>query len=377
MDERALTATPSSNGASSPDTRPVEIEASPVYELLMSLLVFSRPEDAETFDAGLGWFEAARRQVSPALLDSQHSLAPPAWLWLHLLGVAYKMPGAKRPARFLSQLREYDPELLSFHLLGCYASNRRITPGLVQQAQAGEPGVRIRIARVLFPDDADDRAAMTRLLAVPSERLKTLVVDLVERWYSEVFRHEEREVAPILASEARAKRVVGKTSPQRLVRFVTRGIDYVAEPAVHRILLIPSVIVRPWVLTTTFGSTRVFCYPVEDDASAHPDAPPARLVRVHRALAHEDRLRILRHLGRGAMTADALSRELGQPVSRVQAHLVLLRAARLVDLQLGDSQVSSIRPNVVPTVYRMLRAYLPPAAVRVATAPDDEGGPIG
>lgn len=359
-----------------PDARlPVEIEASPVYELLMSLLVYSRPEDAETFDAGHSWFEAARRQASPALRTLLAELAPPSWLWLHLVGVAYQMPGAKRTAHFLTHLRAVEPELLAVHLLGGYTSPHRITPALVQQAQAGDQAARARIAGVLFADDADNRAAVMRLLALPGHRLTELVVDLLERWYAEVFRHNEREVAPILASEARAKRVVGKTSPQRLVRFVTRGIDYQAEPRIGRILLIPSIIVQPWVLMTTFGSTRVFCYPVEDDISAHPDDPPSRLVRVHRALAHEDRLRILRHLGRGAMTADALSRELGQPVSRVEAHLVLLRAARLVDLRFSDSQVSSIRPNLVPTVYRMLRAYLPPAPVRDLAGTEDDGSP--
>lgn len=351
---------------------PVEIDASPVYELLMNLLVFSRPEDAETFDAGATWFAAARSQASPDLLRLIQEFSPPAWLWLHLLGVAYKMPGAKRPAYFVNHLREFEPDLLAYQVLGCYASNRRVTPALVQQAQGGDRAACRRIAQVLFPGDAESRASVGRLLGVPSARLKALIIELVERWYTEVFRHTEREVGPILAGEARAKRVVGKTSPQRLVRFVTRGIDYIAEPGIRRILLIPSLIVKPWVLMTVFGSTRVFCYPVEDDAAAHPDAPPSRLVRVHRALAHEDRLRILRVLGRGSMTAEALSNELGQPVSRVRAHLVLLRAARLVDLQLSESETSSVLPNLVPTVYRMLRAYLPPPPVRPPALPDDD-----
>ncbi|HEY0492316.1 MAG TPA: hypothetical protein VGD57_02470, partial [Candidatus Dormibacteraeota bacterium] len=282
----------------------------------MSLLVFSRPEDAETFDVGPPWFEAARRRASPGLLEGLRELEPPAWLWLHLLGVAYKMPGAHRPARFLAHLAEYDPELLSFHLLGSYAGSSRIPPALLRQARSGDASARIRLARLLFPHPGTDQAALSRLLALSSDRLKSLTVDLLERWYSEVFRHEEREVGPVLASEARAKRVVGKTSPERLVRFVTRGIDYLPEPAIQRILLIPSVVVRPWVLMTRFSSTRVFCYPVEDDAAINPDDPPARLVRIHRALAHEDRLRILRHLSRASMSAEDLSRELDQPLAR-------------------------------------------------------------
>ncbi|MDQ6711210.1 MAG: helix-turn-helix domain-containing protein [Candidatus Dormibacteraeota bacterium] len=366
MDQRAV-AIPSWTEASANDPRlPVEIDASPVYELLMSLLVFSLPDDAETFDAGPGWFMATRRQASPELLASAQELSAPAWLWLHLLGVAYKMPAPKRPPQFLAHLQQFDAELLAFHVFGCFTSARRVPPALVQQAQAGDGAARSRMARVLFPDDQDHQAALIRLIALPNVRLKALVIDLLDRWYREIFRQNEREVASVLAGEARAKRVVGKTSPQRLVRFVTRGIDYMAEPGIRRILLIPSVIVRPWVLMTTVGSTRVFCYPVEDEAPGEPDAPPSRLVRVHRALAHEDRLRILRALGREPMTADRLSRELGQPIARVRAHLVLLRAARLVDLQLSSSEVSSVRPNLVPTVYRMLRAYLPPPAVRSA-----------
>ena len=131
MDQRAL-ATPSSTEASAYEPRlPVEIDAAPVYELLMSLLVFSLPDDAETFDVGHGWFMATRRRASPELLAFAQELSAPAWLWLHLLGVAYKMPAPKRPPHFLAHLQQFDAELLAFHLFGCFTSARRVPPALV------------------------------------------------------------------------------------------------------------------------------------------------------------------------------------------------------------------------------------------------------
>lgn len=336
----------------------VQIEASSVYEILMSLLVFGRIEDADTYDIGLAWFEQASRRVTQRLLKALHSLSPQPWFWLRILGVASSLPSPKLPDRFLADLAAYRADALHSQVLGGYPGAHQVTRVVIEKARTGDQEARARIAAALSLDDARSRASLNRVIAVPPERFQRMLVDIVSGWYEEVFRHEEGRVIPVLASEARAKRALGRTSPERLIRFATGGIDYTPGRRIRKILLIPSLIIRPWAMATIHRRTAIFCYPADDDeAPRHPEAPPARLIQIHRALADENRLRILRQLGKHESTLEDLSRSLAHPLPQIRSHLALLRAARLVDLDL-EHNVSRIHPDVASTVHRALKAYL-------------------
>ena len=76
------------------------------------------------------------------------------------------------------------------------------------------------------------------------------------------------------------------------------------KPGVRRVILAPSYFARPYNFVLGGDDWRLFGYPIADDAldAGDPLAPPAAVVRLHRALGDETRLRILRLLAAATTT---------------------------------------------------------------------------
>jgi FMN phosphatase YigB (HAD superfamily) len=96
-------------------------------------------------------------------------------------------------------------------------------------------------------------------------------------------------------------------------------------------VLAPSLLVRPYNFTFAGGDWRLFIYPVADAALEPHDplAPPTDVLRLHRALGDDTRLRILRLLRDRDwyLTEIAERLELSKPT--IKHHLAQLRAAGL------------------------------------------------
>ena len=120
----------------------------------------------------------------------------------------------------------------------------------------------------------------------------------------------------------------------QLIERTTNGIRWLSEPGVRRSCLRPPTSSRPYNFTFAGGDWRLFVYPVADAAlEPHdPYAPPVGLLRLHRALGDDSRLRILRLLRDRDwyLTEIAERLELSKPT--IKHHLALLRAAGLVTL---------------------------------------------
>jgi len=143
-----------------------------------------------------------------------------------------------------------------------------------------------------------------------------------------------------------------------LLRASAIGLHYLPRGTVKSILLVPSIICRPSIVTIRFGQTRLFFYPLPDE-SRDGEELPEQLVKIHRALADEGRLRILRSLRHTDKTLETLSRELGQSPSSLSAQLIILRDAGLVTLRMDERRMSfELRQSVPSVVFRTLQAYL-------------------
>ena len=121
-------------------------------------------------------------------------------------------------------------------------------------------------------------------------------------------------------------------APADLIERTTNGVRWLSEPGVNRLILAPSYFSRPYNSLFAGEDWRMFCYPIADQAldSGDPLAPPPAVVRLHRALGDETRLRILRLLRDGDryLTEIAQALELSKPT--VKHHLALLRSAGLI-----------------------------------------------
>ena len=149
--------------------------------------------------------------------------------------------------------------------------------------------------------------------------------------------------------------------PLALIERTTNGVRWLSEPGVARIILAPSYFSRPYNSLFSGEDWRMFCYPIADEAldSGDPLAPPPAVVRLHRALGDETRLRILRLLRDGDryLTEIAQALELSKPT--VKHHLALLRAAGLITVtDEGNYTYYSLRRDRLEQAGAELRAFL-------------------
>ena len=169
---------------------------------------------------------------------------------------------------------------------------------------------------------------------------------------------------PILARDVEAKLALKLThSAEQLIEMAT-GWEYVPEPGIRRGVLVPSYIMRPWNSEVERHDTVIFCYPVaEESISADENVPPARLVKLAKALADERRLRILKKLATGSYTLQEMAEDLGVAKTTAHHHIITLRSAGLVRMNLSDKRWS-LRQYMVNNVGELLNTYLKEPSLR-------------
>ncbi len=345
----------------------VEIEASPAYEFLMSLRAIGEEEHHAESEVGEDWFEDVRKKASPDLLAlieqfSFHSCE----IWEHMLGIVYDSPAPRDVPAFIAHIEAIDPLELRLHLLGYYVREHwRVTPPeIIFQAAQGDIEAQKKLFKTSFPDDAQWQRTLRWLLSLEQVATKNLVLEIFHGWYDEVFHEQESYIMPILARDVEEKLALKLThSAEQLIEIAT-GWEYVPEPGIRRVVLVPTYIMRPWNTEIERHDTVIFCYPVaEESISAETNAPPARLVKLAKALADERRLRILKKLATGSFTLQELAEDQGVAKTTMHHHVIALRSAGLVRMNLSDKRWS-LRQYMVNNVGELLNTYLKEPALR-------------
>ena len=195
------------------------------------------------------------------------------------------------------------------------------------------------LERVLPTLKAKARQPLATALSLPKEEVGPLVSAIVRSAMETAYADHADEWARAMAASAEASRLLEPTmKPNDLIERVTNGLDYSIPLGMTRLVLIPTVTLRPWTLITEFEDTVVVLYSVADDHMDHdPDAAPGWLVRFHKALGDEKRLRILREVAAGGAGLADLTDALGLAKSTVFHHIGILRAAGLLRVHIDHS----------------------------------------
>lgn len=335
----------------------VSVAASPVFEFLLGLFIYQSRSDDDDFtrDVDPTFFERLDTELSEDVRETLSRLTGCGELWLTLLGVAHTAPEPHTIDGFFDHVAGFDPVELRLQLLENAGATgwSGYDPALVAAAAAGD----LEAVEQLMAGKA---AQLTRIMRLDPVETRDDLVALMRRIHAES-PLDEASVMPALRRDAAANReLIDGMDPSEAVETVTGGVTFAMQPGITGVVLIPSLVIRPWVMISEHDGLRLFAYPVaEQHLTADPAAPPPRLVEMVKALADERRLRILYLLNGGPLTLGQLSDKLELSKSTTHHHVRTLRTAGLVRVVVdGDEMRHEVRGDVIGDLGVALDRYV-------------------
>jgi DNA-binding transcriptional ArsR family regulator len=316
-------------GAAPSATR-VEWDVRPIYDF-----VFSLSDDAgATGDIPAPdrrWLEAHKAELTKITGDALRIYGDE--LCVTMAGLAVDRPEVRTAADFVDLAHDAsDREILTL-VLGEDFRNPD-TADLAERAVDGDPeAVEQLLAKHGDFHNAEKQARFAAIYRSPRTILGP-ARGVLAAWLEHFAQIEDRVTRMIerdYQQRADARRTL---SGPELIEQTTGGIRFVSEPGIDRVILAPSYFARPYNFLLGSADWRMFGYPIADSAldGVDPLAPPQSVVRLHRALGDETRLRILRLLRDRDLYLTEIAQILELSKPTIKHHLALLRSAGLVTL---------------------------------------------
>ncbi len=317
---------------------PIELDGNVAFEALLTMWVaFNPKEKAANFDLGSDWLKAVKDNTPSELAKEIRFLGGPyGYTWLALAGLLATAPHPHDPDHVYEWLGTINPKRLRRWLVG-YASHNG-DASLIEQVAEGD----LSALRQLVDNEKAEQFIehLEALFEIPSDELPDRMASTIKQFRSDVFsEYEEDFGAAINRAAAARKAMPTRDSAKTVIEEVTNGLDYEIPLGVTRVVLVPSVVLRPLSMIDQHRETLIVFYGVADEfIDSDPGAPPSWLVRTYKALSDERRLRIMRRLSEGETTLDTLTEMLGLSKSTVHHHMSILRGAGLVRVHLTNSE---------------------------------------
>jgi DNA-binding transcriptional ArsR family regulator len=329
------------------------------YELVLGLRMFAdHEEDPASYTLGPEWFERTRARLTRRTLAAiERYSGGHEILFGYLLALAAEAPDPRDGAALLAVVRNTSAfdlrRLLLGHRLETYRGD--VSRETIAAAADGDEAAR----RLLLEGCADwQREPYEHALSLDADEAKRLLELATAGWYEAVLAPDERKIMRLLRTSARAAHALSdRLSPEELIDTATRGIRYVPEPGIRRILLVPHLVSRPWSIFTESGDTKIVCYGLAETHAAG-DEPPNPLVAAYKALGDETRLRLLRRLAQGPASLAELTELTGLAKSTVHGHLLVLRTGGLVVADVSNKTGYRLRRETLAESAALLDSYL-------------------
>lgn len=232
---------------------------------------------------------------------------------------------------------------------------------LTERALSGDDAaLQARVEALTSSHDLEERDRLVGLFRDP-DRAITLASEVLTGWLP-YFSGIETRIRGMLERDVQLREHDRRTlDPAELIERTTGGVRWLSEPGVGRVILAPSYFARPYNFLLAGDDWRLFGYPIADAAldAGDPLAPPPAVLRLHRALGDETRLRILRLLRDRDLYLTEIAQLLELSKPTIKHHLAQLRAAGLVTVtEEGAVTYYSLRRDRIEDVGLDLAAYL-------------------
>ncbi|RDW18214.1 ArsR family transcriptional regulator [Oceanobacillus arenosus] len=186
---------------------------------------------------------------------------------------------------------------------------------------------------------------------VPSEELRGHLIEVMSGWYEAVIEQNKEKLETILLRDKASKeRMMKNLEADQFVEWATDGVKYPPEPSVHKVLLIPQYIYRPWNIEADLEGVKVFYYSVANESISGESkyVPNKLLVQQLKALGDENRLKILKMIKEENLSLQALTNKLGLGKTTVHHHLKILKSARLISQKANEYSMNNTTIEKLP-----------------------------
>ncbi len=277
-----------------------------------------------------------------------------------LAGLAVDRPQVTDAASFVAVLQALDDETILRTIVGDDLRDPEIRATAELAIAGDEAAIVTMAARAGAHHDKAFEAWVASVYRDPSSVIEP-ARHILAVWL-ESFREIEPRVDAMIRRDYEDRAGDRASLPTvELIERTTGGIRWLSEPGVRRVILAPSYFSRPYNFLLGGGEWRMFGYPIADTAldATDPLAPPAAVVRLHRALGDETRLRILRLLRDRDLYLTEIAQELELSKPTIKHHLALLRAAGLVTItEAGTVIYYSLRPTRLDDASGEIKRFL-------------------
>lgn len=339
------------NSASPVETIQLKVEQSPVWELILGIAGYTHKQLRHTFEMDEEW--TADEGIMPSSLVKllQEMEETNLWYGMILLQNQFAAASVQEFSNFLTaaSTTNFYKWLLPYH--------DRQSERLRKEA-AREPNQTETWGSYasLFKGHEYLEGYIHQLHRLSQSETSGLMIRVLTEWGNWVSKKVVWEKwLQALAFEQKQHRQLDAMNLVSEIERVTGGVEYLAEPSIWSVKLIPQVSYRPWVLTIRTADTKLFFYPVKEEHLLETGVPSKELIRGHKALGDELRLKLLFQLQKNPLSLQELSGQFKTSKTTLHHQLALLKAAKFIRVERG---IYSINPGKLGEFSSQLTRYM-------------------
>jgi DNA-binding transcriptional ArsR family regulator len=297
----------------------VVFEFSPLYELVNSLELFLTKRSIKNVEIGTEWIKEVQEKLDTAHVDFGNHKEHPSFCYLYLL--IWQSPEKENVEGFLNWLTSLQPGSI-YEKLFSYVSES-------------------------LPSDLSG--------------IRDQYVELIRKWNNAYFSKINPEILHFLRDSIVERE--GKDINEDPVQFVERisgGLKIEQYGGLQQVILTPTYHTNPLIIISKLKNIAHIFYPL-DIPEEDPNQPSKKLIRLTKALADENRLRIIKLLSEGPKTFTEILQHFSVSKSTVHHHVMLLRTAGLISSYHTDecgTETYIYRPIGMQDLHQHFHEYL-------------------
>lgn len=312
------------------------IEDSPVWEIALGIAGYTYNQLRHTFEFDEIWNDN-KNSISPRLIKNLEVIQSTN-LWYGLLLMQNKL-STITIQDFSNAIRELTPQEFYETLLP-YKDRSHET----SRRNAATKRNTLTEYASLFKEHDYLEGYVLSIAQKTQNEIIDLFIETLSDWYD--WLHELvdwNKWMQALSFEEKLQVSIDNTKPIEEIERITGGAKYLPEPSIWHIKLIPHVSYRPWILELRTSDTKLIFYPLKDEALLEPGVPPQDLIRGHKALGDELRLKLLYQIIRGPQSLQDLSVKFNVSKTTLHHQLSLLKAAKFISVDKGTYSANTVQ----------------------------------